>query len=65
MGDDTPIVLQQIFADKRLKSPRSQPICILSFGTMNINALAISGSDSGAVPDDSTNTRSLAVLGSK
>jgi hypothetical protein len=26
----------------------------LSFGTMNINALVISGSDPGAVPGDST-----------
>jgi hypothetical protein len=27
----------------------------VSFGTMNINALVISGSDPGAVPGDSTN----------
>jgi len=35
------------------------PISTLSFGTMNINALVINGSDPGAVPGDSTNTSCL------
>ena len=37
-----------------MKSRAARHIYTLSFGTMDINALVISGSDPGAVPGDST-----------
>jgi hypothetical protein len=40
---------------ERLQPAARHPILVMSLGTMNINALVISGSDPGAVPGDSTN----------
>jgi hypothetical protein len=40
---------------KHLQPAALHPILVMSLGTMNINALVISGSDPGAVPGDSTN----------
>ena len=37
-----------------LRFPLSSPTLLLSFGTMEINALVINGLDPGAVPGDST-----------
>ena len=39
-----------------MQTTAAPPIFKLSLGTMNINALVISGSDPGAVPGDSTIT---------
>ena len=44
-----------------LQPRTAAPICKMSFGTMDINALVISGSDPGAVPGVSTNTPSFGV----
>jgi hypothetical protein len=56
-----------------LAVPRLDPIAIfgaslifeVSFGTMDINALVISGSDPGAVPGGSTNHPSLEGYGAE
>ena len=41
------------------------PISKRSFGTMDINALVISGSDPGAVPGVSTKNLRLGFMGTK
>ncbi len=54
------------WSEYRLKSHLHRPTLELSFGTMNINALVISGSDPGAVPGVSTiNMAHLADMGTK
>jgi hypothetical protein len=45
----------KITASDPLKYRAYPSIYEMSFGTMGINALVISGSDPGAVPGDSTN----------
>jgi len=40
-----------------LQFTHRSPILLLSFGTMDINTLVISGSDPGAVPGGSTKSR--------
>ncbi len=47
------------YTDALLNSQNARPRLEVSFGTMDINALVISGSDPGAVPGDSTKTRSF------
>ena len=47
---------QCLHETRLLNCAAHRPIYGVSFGTMNINALVISGSDPGAVPGDSTNT---------
>jgi len=47
----------------RLQREAGRPIYRVSFGTMDINALVISGSDPGAVPGDSTKNRSFGGYG--
>ena len=46
--------VHRISQPQRLQRRACRLILGMSFGTMNINALVISGSDPGAVPGDST-----------
>ena len=54
-----------VLGDGPLHVSGTRPICVMSFGTMDINALVISGSDPGAVPGVSTKNPSLGIMGTK
>ena len=63
VGRPSAAQIPKIITRQHLHPRPCTPICEMSYGTMGINALVINGSDSGAVPDDSTKHPSFADHG--